>query len=573
MIKTRTVRFVFLFLVLLSAAFPARASERILSYDVAIRLEKDASAVITEKIKTVVLHSKIRRGIYRELGKKRRMSYEVLDVLRNGKKEAFFVENDGGIFRINTGGDDLIPTGETTFEITYRATNILRSFKDFDELYWNVTGNKWAFPIDRATARIAVPDGARITERKIYEGRTGSTRRGDFRNGVFLSTVPLSPGEGLTIAVGFEKGFFDMPEPLIRPETLLKAAYAVLFAYLLATWFLYGRDPEKGAVMPRYDVLRKITPAFEGYVAKYGNDPERLAAVALLQGCVSKFLKITEKDKKTFVVEKLRPPENSEEKVIAKTFSFPQKISETDRLKMRDLKDRLIASFAVRSSSYFEENNLCLFLAYCVFGGFLAFLFLSAVSELPDFDSEMKFAGLLFALLFSYLASNQIQQRICAKRMTWQLPFSLLVTFLQSCAFWFVCPSPVIVYALTGTIALAVYGYLIKRPLRKGTKVLEHLDGIKMFLDAVNLYPETFDDMEKLLPFAVLLGMEKQYNKKTKALIERFHTAPQWFYDMPRYSRFATSYTGYAAPVAKGGSGLGGGFAGGGCGGHGGGGR
>ena len=35
-----------------------------------------------------------------------------------------------------------------------------RPFADHDEIYWNVTGNYWNFPIARANATITLPQGA-----------------------------------------------------------------------------------------------------------------------------------------------------------------------------------------------------------------------------------------------------------------------------------------------------------------------------------------------------------------------------------------------------------------------------
>ncbi len=38
--------------------------------------------------------------------------------------------------------------GEYTHAIEYRTSRQLGFFEDHDELYWNVTGNGWAFPIE-----------------------------------------------------------------------------------------------------------------------------------------------------------------------------------------------------------------------------------------------------------------------------------------------------------------------------------------------------------------------------------------------------------------------------------------
>ena len=50
--------------------------------------------------------------------------------------------------------DRMLPAGEHTYVFNYRADRMLGYFAEHDELYWNVTGNDWAFPIDAAGATV-----------------------------------------------------------------------------------------------------------------------------------------------------------------------------------------------------------------------------------------------------------------------------------------------------------------------------------------------------------------------------------------------------------------------------------
>jgi hypothetical protein len=45
--------------------------------------------------------------------------------------------------------------------IRYRVPNALRFWDDYDELYWNVTGDEWEIPIQAASAMVLLPQGAR----------------------------------------------------------------------------------------------------------------------------------------------------------------------------------------------------------------------------------------------------------------------------------------------------------------------------------------------------------------------------------------------------------------------------
>ena len=49
-----------------------------------------------------------------------------------------------------------------TVEIAYRVRNGTRFFDDYDEFYWNVTGNDWPVPIDHAAASVHFPVPPRV---------------------------------------------------------------------------------------------------------------------------------------------------------------------------------------------------------------------------------------------------------------------------------------------------------------------------------------------------------------------------------------------------------------------------
>jgi hypothetical protein len=66
--------------------------------------------------------------------------------------------------------------GTHVYEITYRTTRQLGFFDDFDELYWNATGNGWTFAIDRAAAIVHLPQGAAIKQHAASYGPAGRPR-------------------------------------------------------------------------------------------------------------------------------------------------------------------------------------------------------------------------------------------------------------------------------------------------------------------------------------------------------------------------------------------------------------
>ena len=176
----------------------------------------------------------------------------------------FELNDDGPNMRIKIGDPDRFVSGEQRYVISYTINDGLNPFTDHDELYWNVTGNDWAVPIESASAAVTVP-GPGIERVGCFEGPTGSTfpcsSSNDETSGSFQATTPLQPGSGLTVVVGLQKGLVSVGPPVlvappkdtveqaqdffkITPATLvLTAVSAVLVLVALGRqWWVAGRD-------------------------------------------------------------------------------------------------------------------------------------------------------------------------------------------------------------------------------------------------------------------------------------------------------------------------------------------
>ena len=68
-----------------------------------------------------------------------------------------------------------VAPGDHRYVIRYRTTRQIGRFAGYDELYWNVTGNGWVFPIDVAEAHIRLPSPVKFGQRAVYTGAQGST--------------------------------------------------------------------------------------------------------------------------------------------------------------------------------------------------------------------------------------------------------------------------------------------------------------------------------------------------------------------------------------------------------------
>ncbi len=164
-----------------SAPAQAQAPEVIRLFRSEISVAPDASMTVHETIRVRAAGSAIQHGIFRDFptryrdrfGNRVTVGFNVSRVLRDGRPEPYRLEPiDNGI-RIRIGRADFtLSPGEYTYEIFYETNRQLGFFPDHDELYWNVTGSDWAFPIERAEARVQLPAGIAHDTIRV-EGYTG----------------------------------------------------------------------------------------------------------------------------------------------------------------------------------------------------------------------------------------------------------------------------------------------------------------------------------------------------------------------------------------------------------------
>ena len=299
----------------------ATADERILQFHSDIRILSNGSIEVTERITVQVEGKRIRRGIYRDLhteyfdkfNNRHEVAIKPLAVLRQGAHEDFHtVHIDRGI-RVYFGSSSrYLANGIHTYSFRYRAGRMLGFFDEHDELYWNVTGFDWAFPIDRASAAVSFEFAVNASDVRYeaYTGRYGAQGQdydADLQsNGAvfFESTRPLSAVNGLTIVVGWPKGFVQEPTPMRRVGWLLRdnanllvaiGGFMLLLAYYIPVWRRHGKDPDKGIVITRYEPPERFSPASLRYIRQmYYDDKVMTAAVVNL--AVKGYLRINNDD-------------------------------------------------------------------------------------------------------------------------------------------------------------------------------------------------------------------------------------------------------------------------------------
>jgi Predicted membrane protein (DUF2207) len=257
-------------------------SWRIADFQADITVERDGSARVTERISLVFVGEW--QGIYRKIpieypgpsGSNYELFLEVRSVTDgSGGKLKYESSISNGFRQLKIYLPDAVDA-ERTVEIAYTVCNPTRFFKDYDEFYWNVTGNDWPVPIDHASATVHFPGPAAGSLRaQAFTGVYGSTQRNatatvDGSDVHFETTDPLPMRGGLTADVYIPQDILREPSALTKfwwflggNPVLFLPPVTLLGMFLV--WWYKGRDPDPGmSVAPMYEPPPGISPAEAG---------------------------------------------------------------------------------------------------------------------------------------------------------------------------------------------------------------------------------------------------------------------------------------------------------------------
>lgn len=497
-----------LFLAASAYALPLGGQERITSYDSDIRIQADGSLDVTEKIAVRAEGSNVRRGIYRDFPTRYRdrfgnrvvVDLKVIGVERNGRPEPWFTERKSNGIRINTGNDDFLTVpADYTYTIRYRTTRQLGFFDDHDELYWNAIGTGWAFPIERSTVEVRLPQAV-PTDRMNVEGYTGpqgaqgkayvAEKPGP---GVarFRLTQRLAPNEGFTVVLAFPKGIVAAPTDSDRTGWFFRDNRGVLIAvtglllllvYMVRTWRRFGRDPKKGVVIARYEPREGLGPAALRFVQRMGYDM-RCFTADILALAVAGHVRINHEDK--FLKDDWRLDRNN--------------AASTDALlpAQRALLERLFAG--EKDSIALKKKNAATISAAR-----------QAHEKVLDKASQPKY--------FKRHGSKVGIAVVIALATG-------IIAFISSGGFGI---PAIVAAAVLMLISLIVFGILVRAPTLEGRALLDEIEGFKLYMSVAERDEiagmrgpgePVLDSKryEALLPFAVALDMENAWTKKFTA--------------------------------------------------------
>ena len=478
--------------------------------------------------------------------------------------------SDNLVLRI--GDPDKYLHGTHTFVITYTQRDVTRYFGNTnrDEFYWDTNGNDWRVPIERLAVSLTVDKGLMSQfsgDNACYIGsfRSSDSCQLEQKQNVFTVTASdLDRGENVTVALGFEPRTFGEYQKSLGDVLVELWLIALLVFGLIAiipiVWLsvMYqrwkNRKNQLGTIVPEY-----LPPADASVAtsASLVSNPRASFTAQLLDLAVRHYIKIYEvKEKSLFraaeyeleIIRSIKYLREEEQEILNDIFTSTAVGS---RLALKDLK-----------------NNYTI--------------------GKKTLDNESKLNTLLENTYDIRHVDPYVRDRF------------------YSAGKWLLVPSVLLlnpVFFVASMLAFG-FGHSIRPLTDKGLDLYRYLEGLKLYIKVAEAErikmlqspqgaakvgePIDANDTrqliklyEKVLPYAVLFGQEKEWNKRIGSLYESAGDQPDWYggntaFNAIAFSSAMSSFSSAAATSSassstSGGSG-GGGFSGGGGGGGGGGG-
>jgi uncharacterized membrane protein YgcG len=321
----------------------------------------------------------------------------------------------------------------------------------------------------------------------------------------------------------------------------------LVLAYYVYAWLEIGGRPGRGTVIPLFTPPDGMSAAATRYVRRMDFDGKTFTA-ALLELAVNGHLKLVE-NKKTITIEQStggKPVGDAEETAEFRLFHTEPKIPLT-RSSSAELRSAMNGLNSVFKKHYdnvaFASNT-----AWAVYG-LLASLALMAAVVAANWTQDVDlFSSTLFVLLlpvpgvmlglmllaggFRSGGMDQLRSLILG------LPFAgggayfgLWILFAYRESWMEVLPSAV-AFALAPVAVLAFP--LFKMPTRSGRKVMDAIEGFRLYLGTAEeerlqaFYPpkKTPELFERYLPYAVALDVENAWAKRFEGVLENAEMEP-----------------------------------------------
>lgn len=509
--------------------------------------------------------------------------YAIEDEKGNARNYSETIQSNNKTISWRIGDADKTVQGVNIYDISYTVQNAIRDQEKNDEFYWNLVGAFWDLEIDHAVVTIHTPELASLngakTPHSIYAGPTVTKDRTNeyvqykWTNPntlVIESKKGFKKGEDVTASLSFPKGVFALPnqeEIQQLMETMseqgntgssattteaiagigilwvLPSLIALLICYPI--WRKKGKDPVVNkAITPEFTPPNDLSALMIHNVETHGKITSKGVTAGIVDLAVNGLLVIKEIPKEGWF--------GSQDFSLSKTGNAPKRPLDKTETALFD--------------ALFEDGDTVLLSS-------LKTSFPKKLKEIHDVaDAELIEKG--------FVAKDGGQKAGSGFFAIAAVLF--FIAFLGGGLFT--------AGLLPAAGIFALFGGLMMKRTQAGAELIWKISGFKLFMNTAEKYRQQFFEkegmFEKLLPYAILFGITKEWLKKMGELgvmPQEGSMAHPWFVSAAGLSALDSSFDTFAAGLESVSSSIststtsssgssGGGFSGGGGGGGGGGG-
>ncbi len=497
-------------------------AEEITDYDVQVTVQTDGSLHVQEDI-TYDFGTLERHGIFREIpvtyvdSFQNKFSVDINNIAvtkSNGDSWNFAVRTVGRNKEIKVGDADILITGKHKYQLSYDVERAILHEKGKTVLLWNIIGNKWNVPITAGTLQILLPNTipAGSVNGTCFRGEFSSTQTcgtiavtRDAHHLIYtLPTLSLHAFEGITTNIEWPSGYIAVPTIWDNILWFLQHNWTyglpvLVLIIMMYLWYTRGRDPKgQATIITQFSPPDGLSPAYVGLIIDEKVHTQDVSA-EIIELAVHGFLKIIRLEKQglfgkvDYELQLLKPSTGA-------PFAH-QKL----------LLDELFESATVRTP-----------------GKPLAVTKLS--SHTNTFHEKL-------AKIVSQIGKEAEQKGYFAKN-----PHQVRATYMVIGLFVLVLgipfiDNPVVIGLNAGIVIL--FSFIMPAKTAKGVKAYQHIVGFKQYLSVAekdriqfhNAPEKSPEQFEKFLPYAMVLGVEKEWEKQFAGIYNPAQST--WFHGSP----------------------------------------
>ena len=494
----------------------------------------------------------------------------------NGVRQGYSEYSTNGNLVIRIGDANKYVHGSKTYVITYNQRDVTKYFYDTndDEFYWDVNGVGWSQPFLNVSATVNF--GPSIVnklsgEKSCYYGSYGDTMTcgiSSDNNTITASAENLPSYQNMTISIGFQPHTFESYK-LTKLELFAKNygpllavfSYALLLAIFILRVFYCRSAPRRKAIIAQYIPPKDAELSVSAAILRRTN---KIFSAAIISMAVKHNVVITEK----------------KSKVLWMT--------------IKEYNIELLSSDKLTNS----EREVALM----IFGDGLS----TGPASSVDFPKEDIKLGKLVQKYFRTIATDLKKHgyyKNTKKVVIYIILLSILLLVSSTLISSIIASSHALlaagVFINIFICIVVVFSIFSRKPLSaKGRELHDYMKGLKLFIKTVEKdrikmlqSPSGAEKIsidikdkkvvlklyEKLLPYAIIFGLEKEWSKVLAVYYTDQGISPAWYVGIGGFSAssFSSSLSSFSSSLGNssstGGS-SGGGSSGGGGGGGGGGG-